>query len=331
MNKRFIIIIISVLIIFSIISIYKYNTESSTSIGNFLTEEILSKELINSYFSANEKEKEEIEENIKKIALKEMKHDKWLEYIDYVKIIIYPADIAGDSQKELIIGLNLSKNLASIGIYKLDGDRYNLSDQIDNLTTIEKIGVEREVNGDKTFLILEEFLDERLGAYFTDKFSRVFTKTNDKFEEVFRESIDYEAYFHEKWLDKEKDNPKWFKLNEKNIINYDNKTKNLPTISVHKTARKSEGKNGGSTKIPTEFKEIESKEFKETYIWNAIYKRFIIAQAEVISTGEKVAILEDMSKNVDYLLNLDGKYYKIINRNMKIKHIRQEDVKIDDL
>lgn len=331
MNKRFIIIIMSVVIIFSTITIYMYNTETCISIGSLLTEEVLSEELINSYLSVNEKEKEKIEGKIKKIVLKDMNHDKWLEYIDYVKVIIYPADIADDSRNELIIGLNLSKNLGSIGIYKLDKDKYKLSDQIDNLATIEKISVERNSNNDKRFLILEEFLDERLGAYFTDKFTRIFTKTNDKFEEVFRESIDYEAYFHEKWLDKEKENPKWFKLEEKNVINYDKKTRKLPTITVHKTAKKFEGKRDVNTKIPSEFKEVEKKEFKENYTWSTIYKKFIIAEGEVISTGEKVAILEDMSKNVDYLLNLDGKYYKIITRNMKIKHIRHEDIRIDDL
>ena len=156
MNKKFIIITIVIMIIFSTFTIYKYTSENSISIGNFTKEGILSKELVDSYLSANKEDQEKIENKIKDISIKEMKHDKWLEYIDYVKLIVYPIDIVGDSEKELIIGLNLSKNLGSLGVYKLEGNKYKLTDQIDNLTTIEKISVERSSTSDKRFLILEE-------------------------------------------------------------------------------------------------------------------------------------------------------------------------------
>ena len=331
MNKKFIIITIVIMIIFSTFTIYKYTSENSISIGNFTKEGILSKELVDSYLSANKEDQEKIENKIKDISIKEMKHDKWLEYIDYVKLIVYPIDIVGDSEKELIIGLNLSKNLGSLGVYKLEGNKYKLTDQIDNLTTIEKISVERSSTSDKRFLILEEYLDERVGAYFTDEFIRIFTKTDDKFEEVFRESTEYEAYFHEKWLDKEKDKPKWFKLSENNIIAYDSKVEKAPSIRVNKTLKKLEGKNGTNSKVPTEFKENQNENYEEKYIWNELYKKFILSEGEVISTGEKVALLEDMSKNVDYLLNLDDKYYKIVNKNRKIKFIRQDEIRINDL
>ena len=256
-----------------------------------------------------------------------MELDKWLEYIEYVKIIVYPSDTLKKDKEELIIGLNLSKNLGAVGVYKLEGENYVLEDKIENLTTIEKLSTKIDKTNNRRFILVEEFLDERVGAYFTDKFIRVFTEVDDKFEEVFRKSIDYQAYVYEKWLDNDKENPKWYRLDENNQIDYDEQKNNNLSFSIEQIIKKSEGKDGSPSSIPTDFMQVEKSEFRTIYYWNEEYRRFIMGKGQVISTGENVAILEDMSKSADYLLNLGDKYYKVINKNMTEKHIKHDEIK----
>ncbi len=328
--KRSFLILFGVSIVIIAIIASNYN-KPSVKINNFIMKEKLDKSLIDKYMSSSGHEKEELEDKIKQKTIKDMELDKWLEYIEYVKLIVYPVDIVDDSKKDLIIGLNLSKNLGAIGIYKLDGENYILEDKIENLTTIEKISVKIDETKSRKFLLVEEFLDERVGAYFTDKFLRVFTNIDDKFEEVFRQSIDYEAYVYEKWIDADKENPKWYKFNENNIIDYDFEIDNNASFSVYQKIKKLEGQDGSSSEIPTKFKQVEESEFKTKYYWSEEYKRFIMGKGEIISTGEKVAILEDTSRTVDYLLNLGDKYYKVINKNMTIKHIKHDKINIIDI
>lgn len=329
-KTSFIIITVFITTITLICSIYTDIKEESIKIGNFSTDR-LNENLINDYLVSKGDKKKELEKHIKEVVLKDMELDKWLEYEEYIKVIVYPIDIIDNSEKDLIIGLNLSKNLGIIGVYKLKESNYILKDKIENLATIEKLSVKKNNSSDKRFLLVEEYLDERVGAYFTDKFIRVFSKESDDFEEVFRHSINYEAYYYEKWLDADIKDPKWFKLKEESIIDYETKIDKNPTIVVSKDIRKFEGINSLSTDIPSEFKEIVHESIELKHYFNEEYKRFILSKGEVIKTAEKVAILEDMSKSVDYLLNLGDKYYKVINKNMKIKYIKHEELKIDDL
>lgn len=329
-KTSFIIITIFIITITLVCSIYIDIKEDYIKIGNF-SKDRLNEVLINDYLSAKGDKKRELEKHIKEIVLRDMELDKWLEYEEYIKVIVYPADIIDDTKKDLIIGLNLSKNLGTIGIYELKEKKYIFRDKIENLATIEKISVKKNSSSDKKFLLVEEFLDERVGAYFIDKYIRMFSKEKDAFEEVFRQSIDYEAYYYEKWLDSETKNPKWFKLKEENIIDYDSKIDKNPIFLISKDIRKFEGSNSLNSDMPSEFTEILHENFELKYYFNEEYNRFILSKGEVIKTKEKVVILEDMSKSVDYLLNLGDKYYKVINKNMKIKYIKHEELKIDDL
>lgn len=331
MKKKFL-VITTVFIVFTFPLVNNYKnpkTNPLSSVNSFVKEKI-SKSLLENYLSSKGDAKQELEEKIKMLAIKDMGLDKWKEYSEYVKIIVYPVDILGDSKEELVIGLNLSKNLGAIGVYKLEAENYVLDSQIENLTRIEKISVKRNSRNNKRFLFVEEFLDERVGAYFTDRYLSVFTKIQDEFTEVYRESIDYEAYYYEKWSDPDKEKARWFKVNESNIIDYDSKLDENLNLTVNKNIRKAEGKNGSGSTLPTDFKEVEKKDYLIKYMWNEDYQRFIMGKGEMLSTGEKVGVLEDVSKTADYLLNLGDKCYKVINKNKKIKHIKHEELKISN-
>ena len=157
MKKRFLLtVVLIVTFTFLMVSVYNNSKKSSVSIVNALMKQTFNKTLLETYMSSKGEEKKQLEEDIKTIAMKDMGLDKWLDYNEYVKLIVYPVDIIGDSSNELVIGLNLSKNLGTLGIYKLEGENYLLDDKIDNLTNIEKISGKRNTRNDKRLLFVEE-------------------------------------------------------------------------------------------------------------------------------------------------------------------------------
>lgn len=319
---------IIILIVFLVMNFFSRDSEKSIYTGNFTFKEELNINLIDSYSKSKGEEKNQLEYHIKNLVIRDMKLDEWSKYLEEVEMKTYNLDLINGDEKELLISLNLAKNLGVLGIYKLEGELYSLVSKVENLTNIENITVEKNKKTGQKFLVLEEFLDERIGAYFIDKFMRIFIEKDGEFREVLRQSRDYEAYYYEKWIDPNKETSKWYRLNEKNIIEYDFKDNGQTIIDIHKTLNKSEGLNGTASKIPTEFKEVEKRNFDIKYMWNDEYNTFIIGEGKLIATGEKVAILEDTSKTVDYLLNLGDKYYKVVNKNMKTKYVKEKEINI---
>ena len=329
MRKSFIIIItLFIITTFLFAKTYSSTQPASVTINNIVFKEGLNENLVKKYFSTNEEAKKQAEKRIKEIVIKDLGYSDWTEYMDYIEISLYPIDIIGDKKKELIIAVNLSKNLGTIAIYKTNNGGYELANKIENLTSIKSVSVKRNDTSDKRFLMVEEILDESIGAYFTDNFIRLFTEIDNEFKEVFRQSLNYEAFYYEKWIDPSKEKPKWFKLNEKSVVDYMYNVDNHISLLVSKTIEKSEAKDNADHAIPKKFKKVEESFFEIKYIWSEKYSSFILGEGEIVSSGEKVGILEDTSKTADYLLKLGDKYYKVINKNMVIKYIKENEIKI---
>ena len=317
-----------IIMAFVIICFYGKDITESIKVGNFILKEELNEELMDRYLKSKGEEKDQIENHIKTIVIKDMRLDEWSKYLDEIEMTIYNLDIVGNEQDEILISLNLAKSLGALCIYELKSSNYSLINKIEDLTFIEKVKVEKNKKSGKRFLVLDETLDERVGAYFIDRFTRGFVERNCVFEEVFRQSRDYESYYYERWIDPSKESSKWYRLNEKNTIEYNFKDSGEITIDVNRVLKKSEGLNGTSNTIPESFKEVENKDYNIKYSWNEEYNKFIIGKGKIIATGEEVFILEDTSKTVDYLLNLGEKYYKVINKNMKIKYVKENEINI---
>lgn len=289
---------------------------------------ILSKKLVDNYFSEDDNIKESTKNSIKKIVLKDLEYENWLNYMEFIDINLYPFDIIYDNAEDLIISINLSKDQGVIGIYRQYEDRYILANKIKDLTKINNISAIRVEPSKKAFIVTNEILDEMVGAYFTDNYMRVFSEINGNFVEVFRQSVDYSAYYFEKWSDSEIPNPKWYKVTENSVVDNITVERNNIIINVAKTLSKYEALNSSNSSIPSDFKLIEKDSYDVKLVWSDLYSSFIMSEGKIISQNVDVGILEDTTQTVDYLLNLTGKYYKVIDKNERILYVNSDDIMI---
>lgn len=287
---------------------------------------ILSKKIVDNFFSDNDEMKKLSTKSIKKIVLKDLGYENWLSYIDFIDISLYPFDVIHDNVEELIVSINLSKDQAVIGIYRLYEDKYILARKIDSLCNVKNISAIRIEPSKKVFIITEEILDEMIGAYFVDNFIRIFSEIEDEFVEVFRQSTDYTAYYYEKWGNPSVPDPKWYKIVENSVVDNITAEKGYITINVSKSLAKFEAINSSSFSNPNDYKLIEQNSFDIKFVWNELYNSFILSKGRIISQNVDVGILEDTTQTVDYLLNLTGKYYKVIDKNKRILYIEKDDI-----
>ncbi len=318
MNKNRIIMLI--LFVTIVILIVHIPISKSLYVFNNFEQNIISSKLINDYFSNNQTIKSKAEKTIKTIVLQDLDYENWLDYLEYIDIIIYPVNIIGDSKKDLIIALNITKDIGVIGLYNNINNNYNYYNKLENLTHINSIDIASDKLG-RIFIIVNQLLDEKLGAFFTDNYIQIFTEDNKSYKEVFRQSIDYEAFVYEKWIDASIENPKWYKLTEQNIIDYSLDNNGKIVIDLSKILSKYQGYNS-SDSIPENFELVEQKNIDLVYSWNNKYNYFIQNEGKIKNTGEIVGIIERSSQFVDSLLCKSDEYFKIIDNNDKIRFIK---------
>lgn len=287
---------------------------------------ILSKKLVDNFFSDDNDIKESATTAIKKIVLHDLGYENWLNYIDFIDIRLYLQDVVHDSREDLIISVNLSKDQGVIGIYRLYEDKYILSNTIKDLCNIRNISSIKIGPSKKTFLITEEVLDEMIGAYFVDNFIRIFSEANGKFIEVFRQSVDYTAFYFEKWQDPNTSNPKWYKITENSVVDNITLEKENIVINISKALAKYENSNSSNFADFSNYKLISQHNYDIKLVWSEVYNSFILAEGKILSRNIDVGIIEDTTQTVDYLLNLTGKYYKVIDKDNVILYIDKNDI-----
>lgn len=328
-NILCIVILIGILSLLFVGSTYYNATLHDTAFNEMMPfSSTLTKKLVENFFSTDEDLKSEAEKTIKKIVLKDFEYHNWIDYIDYIKLAIYPMDITNDLKEELVIALNLSKDEGIIGVYKLHNDSYVFQNKIEDLTSIKNITSIKNPVDNRIFIITEEILDESFGAFFIDNYLRVFTKIDDAYKEVFRQSTDYETYYYEKWTDPSIKNPKWFKLTEKSIIDYLITENGKVIIITSKNIAKYKSNTSDSDVIPENFELVMEKDFDITSIWNENYMYFLQGIGKIKSSNEVVGIIENSYQAADSLLNASDKYYKVIDKNGKIYYIIENDLDI---
>jgi len=287
---------------------------------------ILSKKLIDNFFSDNNNIKESATTTIKKIILNDLGYENWLKYIDFIDIYLYFQDIIYDSKEDLIISVNLSKDQGLICIYRLLEDKYVLSNTIKDLCYIKNVSSIRIEPSKKNFLVIEEILDEMIGSYFVDNFVRIFSETNGEFIEVFRQSLDYTAFYFEKWENPNVSNPKWYKITENSVVDNITLEKENIIINISKSLSKYVNSNPSTFTDSSNYKLISQHSYDIKLAWSELYNSFILAEGKILSRNIDVGIIEDTTQTVDYLLNLTGKYYKVIDKNNVILYIDKNDI-----
>ncbi|MTI49351.1 hypothetical protein [Sporosalibacterium faouarense] len=285
-------------------------------------------QLIKNYFSEDRELHKKAEDIIKVLVLEDLDYEDWLEYTDYIEMTIYPMEITRDLQEELVIVMNLSKDEGIIGIYKLKDDKYVYENKIKDLAFIENVEPLEDALNNRVFLVIEELLDESFGAYFIDDYIRIFTLIDEDYEEVYRESMEYEAFYYEKWFDPSIENPKWYRLNENNLIDYMSVDNGTIVINTAKSLAKYESQPTEDDSIPEDFQLATDKSFELTSIWNENYQYFLQGVGKIKNSNKIVGIIEDSSQSVESLMNSQDNHYKVIDKNGKINYIDEKDLEL---
>ncbi|HOA79461.1 MAG TPA: hypothetical protein PKK61_00145 [Defluviitaleaceae bacterium] len=264
---------------------------------------------------------------ILEIVLKDINYSQWNDKKDSIDLNINKVDLLGDSKEELMMYISFTPKKSIIAVYQEDeeGD-YKYLDLVDEFFDIKDIQLISIGSKGKKLIVVREFVDQMLGAFEKGTYIRAYLWENGQFDMVLSLIEDYLAYWNEMWDNPQKLDPLWLKVEEKSTIKWENGP--YPVIRVLENQFYYKSKMANIKELPKEddFQLISSKEVLQTYYWNEKYQHFVLAEGKDIKTGEKVAIIEDLSLNPFQLAGFEQNQYRIKRENGKIETVPKKQI-----
>lgn len=262
--------------------------------------------------------KKDAEKQIISIALKGMGYEKWQEFIDYIEISIYEGQVLPNPSKQIIIALNLSKDLSVVGIYHEVGDSFIYHSKIENLAPIEDIQFLKISALNHEALAITQVLDERFGAFFYEKSLDVFYYLSDEYKNVWHKTIYYEEIYKEIWIDPEGNENQWNRIVEETVLDFVSsepfRINSITSLKKYTTKSKQPP--------PLEqFNQVDSYTHQDAYYWNPEYQSFILGELSKDVFISSAALLEDMTKGREILYGVENNNYKIITNKGELIYL----------
>lgn len=311
MGKKILLIFILCFLLISIITLNQFfiDSQSISTFKSYVVSQLkIPFSVLNEYKSHDQELSKEASKEIILTTLKNLGYEHWMEYLDYIELNVYQANVTESAEKELIVTLNLSKDLAAIAVYSPINQEYVYKTAIKNILPIKKLSFLKVPNKEFNFIVTEQLLDERFGAFFIEQFLEIYLFENNCFNSVFKKSIYLEEVYSLKWIDPSADDDHWVKIIENNIIDIKENAKLSIEVSSYKKKLAAT-----SQFIPkaSEYKTVEEITTAETYYWSTKFSHFVIFEGVDENSTAEVAVLEDTSSWKENFLGLRSNNYRI--------------------
>ncbi len=187
-NKSLIIFFV-VIIILTVLNFSNINDDYHIEIFSLSNKATISENTIEEYYSYDLEKKISAKGKIIKACLNNLEYSKWEDYIEYIEIKLYTSAVLPEKEENLVISINLSKDLSLICIMNKVSREYVLYKTIKDLLPVSYIKFIQVPNENYNFLVVYQTLDERLGAYSYDEFLEIYMFKENKFNKLLKESL----------------------------------------------------------------------------------------------------------------------------------------------
>lgn len=286
----------------------------------------ISDQLLRNYYSSDLSLHNEASNAIVLTTLKNLNYPQWIDYVDYIDLMLYEANISPKEGNELIVVLNLSKDLAAIAIYTLINSDYVFTNSIENLLPIQNIAFLPVPQAEYHFIVADQLLDERLGAFFIEQFIEIFLYQKDSFKSVWKKTKYMNEIYNAQWLNPSASPSEWIEVIEKNTIKFHEKHHLSISVSMHKQKLQAIK---DTFPLKEDFKPLEEIVSTEFFYWSPKHRRFIMNEGTIHNGTRPVAILDDTENWLESFLGFQSRNYKVLTLDGEIFFINKQHITIN--
>lgn len=286
-NKRLISCVICFILLLTFIFLNPLLKPSISTFKTYVMDDTkISSSLMENYLSKDEKVSLDSGKKIVHITLKNLNYIKWLSYEEYIQLKIYKQRVI-PNEDNLLVVMNLSKDVAVIGIYTKVDDVYVYNSKIENILPVIKLSFKDYPDKNYKNILIYEKLDERLGAFYYEEFLEIWGYDSNTFKKSFKNLLYSEEIYNLNWIDKSLSKDRWSKNKKRCIIDFIS-SKKIETNTTIKTYESI------SKKFPTtdSFKFIKEETLKDSFSWDKNSLKYISDSKKSIPTFKEIIIYD---------------------------------------
>jgi len=250
--------------------------------------------------------------------LEDLEYTSWKDFVDYITLSSYSQQVLPGVEPQLLMLINLSKDLSAIGIYTQNNGTYSLTDKIEGLLYVDDVSFIPLEDSDYQGIVISQTLDERFGSFFLSKFIDLYYFQKNHLERVWHKDFYQEEIYRENWIQEKGDPSRWYRIVE------DTQLSHLPgdpyQINSITTLRKFQA-HSEVFPDPEGFKEIESVSFQESFSWSPTYHTFILGELSQEVFLTPAALLADYHYGIEQLYGFDNDYYQLMTQKGEIFYL----------
>ncbi len=295
------------------------NPESIASFKQYTSPSLkINKKLVTRFLDGDP---EDVKEELISNVLSSLGYKEWQQYLPYIDIILYRENILPHGPAELIIVLNLSKDLSVIAIYESIANEYILTNKLDQLLPVEKIDFIDMGEKNHKLMAVFQTLDERIGAYSYERFVEIYHYNKGSLNNVWNKTLYYEGFYRASWLDSQISQDTCYKI----VVVNDMKIIEADPIEIQISGKLEKYLDSNCQNLNSgNFKLLHSSKFENQYHWNSRFNSFLLKGIIGENSHPSIAVLEDMTNNKESLLGFPTGYLKLINWKGEILYLPKE-------
>ena len=278
----------------------------------------INQDLLETFEKGKAVDKKEATEKLIETTLKNLQYGKWMNYIEYIDLQIYRGHVLPNNNSQLIVVLNLSKDQAVIAIYDYINNTYIFNNKIEGLTPVESIIFVSLETDNYDYIVVNQILDERFGAYFYEKFMDIYLYSVDSFQKVWNKTLFYEETYKEEWINPNAHETIWNRVEEETLVDF---IMGVPLKINTVTTNKKMVAQSKEMPQASQFTISDTKTFRYTYYWSSSYNTFILAELTKDVFLTKAALLQDMEDTREALYGVENKNYKLLTYKGEIIYL----------
>ncbi|MBE6007900.1 MAG: hypothetical protein E7235_01730 [Lachnospiraceae bacterium] len=212
-------------------------------------------------------------------------------------------DIDGDGTDDVVLALDYGPDLSVIAVYKADdNDTYLYLGEIGPLETITALETKRLAAENRDVIAIKEESTQRLGAYEYNVFVRGYLWNDDRFINIISLPETIEAYWNGLWDDNGEEISAWKSIEHTSVITWEGT--DSPVIHTQEEHRYSISDDTENKSVPDEstFRTVSSRNIEQDFLWNDVFRAFVISVVEDNDSGERFGVVEDFDNSVYYPL-----------------------------
>ncbi len=238
-------------------------------------------------------EQPEVQKEIAEIVLQDIGKADLYNLTDLQDVRVYFVDTKEGERVVVLLDLGQENNL--VAIYTEDGNVYEYVAELDLFYQVNDILFLPIATQDKNAIIVNEYVNQGLGAYEFSELIRGYVLENDIYRQVLSVEGNVDSFWNRKWDNPDSTNPnQWEQIQQIVTTNWTTDAKGNPLLHLVKEQTFLEAKGNISNTVPLEdeFTQSSNRTIKETYFWSDDWNQFILGEAIEKSTQQVVAIIE---------------------------------------